>query len=407
LRRVVLATAIVIGMFGVAAAPAGGYAGFGDIALGRFFTEAVQWMVDNKYTTGITPTCFAPDDPVTRGQAATFLHRIEGSPPVSSSHPFVDVVADWQQDAVDWLWDKKLTTGTTPTTYEPERTLTRGEMAALIWRTAGEPGGSPPHPFVDVSRPWQQEPISWMADKGITTGKDPTHFAPEDPVTRGEFATFGYRWKESPAVVVDDYTPLCSTSDDFDGGLELGWEWLSGDPAARSFTTMPGYLSMTGPSGGSSFGDQVLVREPVADNYTIETKVSFAPVANFQGAGLTIRTDANNEVAIGRGYCNAPLCVADGVYFDNVVDGNVVGGSTNFDFDAVALPTGTGDVWLRLRHVDGMFTGSYSLDGSNWTELASRARTMIEPTYGVYTGRSVNGGSVPTAHFDYFSERAE
>ena len=253
MRRIVLATAIVIGMFGAATAPAGGFAGFGDIALGRFFTKAVQWMVDNKYTTGITPTCYAPDDPVTRGQAATFLHRIEGSPPASSSHPFVDVVADWQQDAVDWLWDRKLTTGTTASTYEPERTLTRGEMAALIWRTAGEPGGSPQHPFVDVMKSWQEDPIRWMADQGITTGKDATHFAPEDPVTRGEFATFAYRWKESPAVVVDDYTPLCSTSDDFDGGLELGWEWVAGgDPGARSLTTMPGYLSVTGPVGGET-----------------------------------------------------------------------------------------------------------------------------------------------------------
>ena len=86
--------------------------------------------------------------------------------------------------------------------------------------------------------------------------------------------------------------------------------------------------------------------------------------------------DAANEVTISRGYCNGglPLCVGDGVYFDNISGGNI-----NFDFDAVALPTGTGDVWLRLRHVDGMFTGSYSLDGGNWSELASRARTMLDP----------------------------
>ena len=73
--------------------PVSGVAGFGDIENGRYYTEAVQWMVDNAVTTGTSPTCFSPDRPVTRGQVAAFLHRMEGEPNGSPPHSFVDVVA--------------------------------------------------------------------------------------------------------------------------------------------------------------------------------------------------------------------------------------------------------------------------------------------------------------------------
>jgi hypothetical protein len=74
---VVLVTAAVLLWVPV---PAGGVAGFGDVDSGLFYTESVQWMVDNGITTGTSPTCFSPGDPVTRGQAAAFMWRMEGSP---------------------------------------------------------------------------------------------------------------------------------------------------------------------------------------------------------------------------------------------------------------------------------------------------------------------------------------
>ena len=55
------------------ASPAESVGGFGDVPVDRFYTTPVQWMVDNDITTGTSPTCFSPDDPVTRGQAAAFL----------------------------------------------------------------------------------------------------------------------------------------------------------------------------------------------------------------------------------------------------------------------------------------------------------------------------------------------
>ena len=125
------------------ASTAGGVAGFGDVASGRFYTAPVQWMVDNDITTGTSPTCFSPEDPVTRGQVAAFMWRMEGFPGGSPPHPFSDVVKDWQQEPVSWMADLGVTTGTSPTTYSPDDDLTRGQLAALLHRLAGSPPAPP------------------------------------------------------------------------------------------------------------------------------------------------------------------------------------------------------------------------------------------------------------------------
>ena len=183
--------------------PAGGFAGFGDVPEESFYTEAVQWMVDNGITTGTSPECFSPNDAVTRGQAAAFMWRMEGRP-AASPHPFNDVNASWQQDPVSWMYEQGITTGTSPVTYSPNETLTRGQLAALLWRLEGEPS-APSHPFNDVVASWQQGPVSWMASASpaITTGTSPSTFSPNDPVTRGQLATFFWRYKGKPAVIVD------------------------------------------------------------------------------------------------------------------------------------------------------------------------------------------------------------
>ncbi|MEO0494601.1 MAG: S-layer homology domain-containing protein, partial [Actinomycetota bacterium] len=94
------------------------------------------------------------------------------------SHPFTDITAPWQVAAVDWLWTEGITDGVSDTEFGPGRGVTRGEMAAFLHRAAGEPGGNPAHPFVDVTAPWQEEPVRWLSDAGITDGVSADRYAP-------------------------------------------------------------------------------------------------------------------------------------------------------------------------------------------------------------------------------------
>lgn len=190
--------------------PVGAVGGFGDVEPDRYYTEAVQWMVDESITTGTSASCFSPDGRVTRGQLAAFLYRMADEPEVAEPSPFTDVVEPWQVDAVAWLFAQGITTGTTATTFTPNDPVSRGEIAALLHRRAGLPPAAP-HPFVDVPAPWQTAAVSWMHTSGITTGTSVTTFSPDLQLTRAQIAVFLHREAGAPPVEVDPAGPHCDS----------------------------------------------------------------------------------------------------------------------------------------------------------------------------------------------------
>ena len=188
-------------------APAGAVAGYGDVPEETWYTNPVQWSQDNGIA-NVGGSCFGPSWPVSRGETAVWLHNLEGQP--AAAHSFVDVTDDSQNDAISWMAETGIMTGTTPTTFAPDDTLTRGQAAAFLHRLAGEPA-APAHSFGDVVANWQQQAVSWMAETGITTGTTPTTFAPDDTLTRAHLVTFLYRYSNKPTVTVDANSPTCAT----------------------------------------------------------------------------------------------------------------------------------------------------------------------------------------------------
>jgi hypothetical protein len=200
--------AVVLAIVVLFPAQGGAVAGFGDVPASEFYSDAVQWLALSGITTGTSATCFSPEQHVTRGQAAAFIWRMEGRLS-AAPHPFRDVTASWQRDAVGWMFAEGITTGTTPTTFGPEQVLTRAQIATFLHRLAGEPpaGGLP---FGDLTAPWQQEPVAWMAATGLTTGTSSSTFSPDDTVTRAQLATFLHRYQGRPAAVFDASSPACN-----------------------------------------------------------------------------------------------------------------------------------------------------------------------------------------------------
>ena len=186
---------------------AGAVAGYGDVAEGTWYTRAVQWSKDNAIA-DVAGTCFAPDAAVSRGEAAVWIHNMEDRPAVGRQHQFTDVSDASQNDAISWMSDTGITTGTSDTTFSPDDTLTRAQAAAFLYRLTGEPT-APQHSFNDVAAGWQQGPVAWMSDTGITTGTSDTTFSPDDTLTRAHLITFLYRYQGRPAATVSASTPAC------------------------------------------------------------------------------------------------------------------------------------------------------------------------------------------------------
>ena len=168
---------------------------FTDVPEDAYYAPAVQWAVEGGITAGTDPGLFSPNEPCTRAQTVTFLWRAAGSPaPSGKKDPFSDVPADaYYHDAVLWAAEKGITTGAKPTLFEPNSTVTRGQVVTFLYRAAGaETAG--PNGFTDVSESdYFHAPVTWAVERGITNGTGKSTFGPNEPCTRGQIVTFLYR----------------------------------------------------------------------------------------------------------------------------------------------------------------------------------------------------------------------
>lgn len=171
---------------------------FVDVKPGAYYEIPVNWAVENGVTTGTGPTTFSPDEDCTRGQIVTFLWRAAGSPePVSAYNPFVDVSENtYYYKAVLWAAEKGITTGTSPDTFSPFDTCTRGQCVTFLCRYAGvSVNDGVENPFADVNKDtYYYKPVLWAVNEGITTGTSPITFSPNENCTRGQIVTFLYRY---------------------------------------------------------------------------------------------------------------------------------------------------------------------------------------------------------------------
>ena len=110
---------------------------FKDVPEGKYYHDAVLWALDNGVTTGVTPNTFVPDKNCTRAQVVTFLWRANRSPdPTSTTNPFKDVSASaYYFKAVLWALENGVTTGKTPTTFNPDGVCTRAHVVTFLYRS--------------------------------------------------------------------------------------------------------------------------------------------------------------------------------------------------------------------------------------------------------------------------------
>ena len=135
---------------------------------------------------------FGSDSACTRAQAVTALWQATGSPaPQSAAIPFTDVSSgDSSYNAVLWAAEKGITKGTAPTTFAPDKTVTRAQAVVFLWRVAGSPAAAGSNPFTDVSSSdYFYNAVLWAAEKGITKGTAATTFAPNQNCTVAQINT--------------------------------------------------------------------------------------------------------------------------------------------------------------------------------------------------------------------------
>ena len=112
--------------------------------------------------------------------------------------PFTDVTSrDWFYDAVAYVYDKGMMEGTTDTTFAPTMNLTRSMIAQVLYNLEERPEAPGAAGFPDVAAgAWYADAVNWAAARGIVKGYDTGAFGPEDSVTREQLAAILYRYAQ-------------------------------------------------------------------------------------------------------------------------------------------------------------------------------------------------------------------
>ncbi|MEQ8840877.1 MAG: serine hydrolase [Acidimicrobiales bacterium] len=120
-----------------------------------------------------------------------------------------------------------ITTGTSPTTFEPGAFVTREQMAAFLarlWRAVGETCGGSTQAFAEVqgfadvdASSFAVADIACLRGLGITTGTSPTTFEPGAFVTREQMAAFVARtWRQVVRAGCGDETTVRAPATAYD-----------------------------------------------------------------------------------------------------------------------------------------------------------------------------------------------
>lgn len=175
----------------------GGVSGFGDVPQTSWFADAVRYVTGKSLMNGTSTTAFSPNENMSRAMLATVLYRMSGETAEADSS-FGDVSSSaYYAAAVNWASSKGIVNGTGADAFSPNASITREQLAAMLYRYAGEPSVSADlsayTDAVSIS-PYAEKAVEWCVAKGILSGKSATRLAPQDTATRAECAAMLQRF---------------------------------------------------------------------------------------------------------------------------------------------------------------------------------------------------------------------
>ena len=175
---------------------------FADVSENEWFYGAVEYAAKNGLMNGVSDNEFAPNGALIRAMFVTVLYRMENEPETANA-AFTDVVSgSWYEKAVAWAYAGGLVTGVSETEFAPEDTITREQMATILYRYAKFKGmdvsvrGETSYTDKDAISDYAADAVIWAATKAVMSGNADGSFAPTDNATRAEAAAVFMRIQE-------------------------------------------------------------------------------------------------------------------------------------------------------------------------------------------------------------------
>jgi hypothetical protein len=178
---------------------------FDDVGQNDWFYEDVMFAYSRGLMTGTSARKFSPDAPMTRGMIVTVSHRMESEPAARRATTFGDVAdGKYYTEAVAWAEGEGIVDGYGNGLFGPEDDITRQDLALLFLRYARYKGVTLPEIRAyadfdddkDVSD-YAREATETMYKAGIISGKPGNRLDPKGTATRAEVAAMLRRFLEA------------------------------------------------------------------------------------------------------------------------------------------------------------------------------------------------------------------
>lgn len=163
------------------------------------YYKAVYWMVDQGIIKGYSNGHFGPEDSCTREQFAIMIWRLSGKPDGKGTVEFTDVeesAASYK--AISWAVGEGIIKGFSDNTFRPKDTVTRQQVAIMLYRMAGEPEIMGGESFSDITSATSGfNAIRWGSKVDVIRGYSDNTFKPEDNCLRMHIAIMLYRYSKN------------------------------------------------------------------------------------------------------------------------------------------------------------------------------------------------------------------
>ena len=163
-----------------------------DVADTAWYADAVRYVSGAGLMTGTGESAFSPGALLTRAQLITILWRMADEPASDTTPPFPDVPAGiWYEGAAAWASSQGIAEGYEDGRFGAGDSVTREQMAALIWRMNGNPSpdSSNLSAFADADAVghWAKDAVAWAVGRGVIHGRD-GELVPQGSTSRAEAA---------------------------------------------------------------------------------------------------------------------------------------------------------------------------------------------------------------------------
>lgn len=152
-------------------------------------------MAAKQIVLGVSETAFAPKQKVSRAEFASLITRALGIRGTNSP-AFKDVdSAKWYASSIAAVYEAGIVTGRSKDSFAPEESITREEMASMIYKaylfhTGQKAAGNRQSNFKDASMisTWAADAVAALQELGFVAGRGNQVFMPRETVNRAESA---------------------------------------------------------------------------------------------------------------------------------------------------------------------------------------------------------------------------